>query len=294
MPKPRVLAVDDVPSNLLALEALLHREYELIRANSGAEAIAVLRKTCEVDVILMDIQMPGMDGYEAARQIKTLPGCRDIPLIFLTAVYSEDPHVKRGYEAGAIDYFSKPFDPDILKMKLSVYASFRQRAAVLDQREKQLRHSEELLVTARKLSNLLESGRVGVILSDIEGRIFQTNEEVLRLVGSADAAATDAYGEVMRWWNQGGQVLKGGSAALSDAVRRGLPVQNELITVSCLDGSRKTLRASTSPLRGIDRTLVGAVIVLQDVTEHRRTGEELEHKIANLISLGTELQRGLS
>ena len=95
---PRVLAVDDIPANLLALDAVLSDKFELVYAHSGPEAIAILKRDRDIDVILMDVQMPGMDGYEAAAVIKKLPGCDEIPLVFITAVYREDPHVKRGYE----------------------------------------------------------------------------------------------------------------------------------------------------------------------------------------------------
>src|SRR6185312_3081099 len=108
--RSRVLAVDDVPANLVALEAVLGRKYELVGAKSGAEALEILGRDQSFDVILMDLQMPKMDGYEAAVRIKQLAGCEDIPLIFITAVFNEDPQIKRGYEVGAIDYFTKPFD----------------------------------------------------------------------------------------------------------------------------------------------------------------------------------------
>src|SRR3954465_6413863 len=101
-PKPKVLAVDDKPANLIALEAVLADEYEMINAESGVEALAVLQKRQDIDVILMDIQMPNMDGFEAAKRIKALPGCADIPIIFITAVYKEDPFIKKGYAAGAV------------------------------------------------------------------------------------------------------------------------------------------------------------------------------------------------
>src|SRR5262245_3218177 len=108
--KPTILAVDDTPSNLVALEAVLEKDFRLQFARSGREAIALLARHHDIDVILMDVQMPGMDGFEAASAIKKLPGCAEIPIVFVTAVYHEDPHIKRGYEAGGVDYFTKPFD----------------------------------------------------------------------------------------------------------------------------------------------------------------------------------------
>src|SRR5438552_559652 len=112
--KSTLLLVDDKPANLLALEAVLKEDgYTIILANSGKEALDLLKEK-EVDLILLDIQMPGMDGYETARRIKQMPACQNIPIIFITAIFTENPYVKKGYEVGAIDYFAKPFDPDLL------------------------------------------------------------------------------------------------------------------------------------------------------------------------------------
>lgn len=162
MRKPNVLAVDDTPANLLALEAVLGDDYHVIRADSGAQAIALLARRHDIDVILMDVHMPIMDGFEAASRIKKIEDCHDIPIIFITAIFREDPYVKQGYQAGGIDYFGKPFDPDILRMKIAVYASFRQRANLLKERERHIRESEELLTVGRRLSAVLENLPVGV------------------------------------------------------------------------------------------------------------------------------------
>src|SRR5690349_11762158 len=138
--KPTVLVVDDKPANLLVFEAL-----------------SLLRQNPHVDVILLDVQMPGMDGYQTAAAIKATDDIKDIPIVFVTAVFKDDPDVKRGYQAGGIDYFGKPFDPEILKLKLRIYSTFRNRETFLRQREKHLRESEELLRVGRKLSSVLES-----------------------------------------------------------------------------------------------------------------------------------------
>ena len=130
-----ILAVDDQPGNLIALEAVLSREYNLINANSGVEALTILKQRQDIAVILMDIQMPIMDGFDTATLAKKIEGYQDIPIIFITATYKEEPFVKRGYEVGGIDYFSKPFDPEILKLKVGIYASFGQKTALLKERE---------------------------------------------------------------------------------------------------------------------------------------------------------------
>jgi PAS domain S-box-containing protein len=286
-PKRNLLIVDDRPENLLALEAVLKDDYILLSAHSGEEALELL-KTREVDVILLDIQMPTMDGYETARLIKQMDNCRETPIIFITAIFTENPHVKKGYEAGAIDYFTKPFDPDILKMKIAIYASFRQKDALLREREARIKESEELLVAGRKLSEILETLPVGVIIADVEGGIFQINDEVLRILESDKPLETDSYGEFMDWWASDGRIIK---RALTTALKSGQSTQNEIVSIKCFDEEIKTILNSVSPLRGLDNQIVGVVSVIQDITQHRKIGEDMEQRILKLISLGVEVEQ---
>lgn len=288
--RPTILAVDDTPSNLVALEAVLERDFDLKFAKSGLEALELMQQSSDVDAILMDLRMPDMDGFETATRIKKLPGCDEIPIVFITAVYNEDPHIKRGYEAGGVDYFTKPFDPDLLKMKMGIYTSFRQRAAVLRERERHIKVTEEILQAGRKLAAFLESLPVGVLISDVAGRICQVNEEAARICKASDLLATDAYGELLGWWDDQGQLLKNHGGPLARALD-GSASHNEVLQLRCLDGSTKTVLVSASPLLGLDKQVVGAVVVIQDVSEPKRIEAELEERIAQLVSLGVEVQQ---
>ena len=139
--------------------------------------------------------MPVMDGFETARRMKSIEGCRDIPIIFITAVYKEDPFIKKGYEVGGIDYFSKPFDPEILRLKVGLYSSFRQKTYLLQERETRIKETEELLKTGRKLSDVLESLPVGVLIADAEGRVCQANEQALKIWGFTGVEDKESYRE---------------------------------------------------------------------------------------------------
>src|SRR5438270_5332317 len=113
--------VDDRPENLVALEAVLAPlDCRLVTATSGAEA---LKRLLEDDfaVILLDVQMPDLDGFETAEYIKRRERTRAIPIIFVTAISKEEHHVFRGYEAGAVDYVFKPYDPVVLRSKVAVF-----------------------------------------------------------------------------------------------------------------------------------------------------------------------------
>ena len=289
--KANILVVDDKPGNLLALTALLEDEHNVLPAGSGEEAIATLEQRGDIDVILMDVQMPGMDGFEAAMRIREVEAWKEIPIIFITAVYSEDPHVRRGYEVGGMDYFSKPFDPDILKRKIAVYASFRLKADLLKDRERRVRESEELLRVGRKLSAVLESLPVGVLIADADGVICQITEEVSRILKAVEPIESDSYGEVIGWWDSSGRMLKGENGPLARAVQRGEPSHSERIRVRCLDGTDKTILASASPLRRLDGRIAGAVVLIQDITETARIGEDLAARVTRLVDAGVELEQ---
>ncbi len=283
--KARVLAVDDVPANLLALDALLRDKYEVIHAHSGPEAVAILQRDRAIDVILMDVRMPGMSGYEAAAAIKKLPGCDEIPLVFITAVYSEDPHIRQGYEVGAVDYFTKPFNPDLLRLKVDVYASFNRRNSLLRAREQQLRESADVLRAGRKLSSLLDGLPVGVIFADVKGRVCQASDGALQILRSASAAGSDGYAEILDWWRRNEEALHDGRSPLTRTLETGESSRRLAVRLEGLDGSTKNLLESTSPLRGLDGAIVGAVVVLEDVTEHKQVESDFEERVARLVSI---------
>jgi CheY-like chemotaxis protein len=208
----------------------------LIKAQSGAEALALLPQHPDIALVLLDVQMPGMDGFEVARHIKETPQFRGVPILFITAIHTEDPFVRRGYQAGAIDYFSKPFDPDVLRLKVGIYAASRQRAQLLAIKEQQLKDSEELLRAGRKLAGRLESLPVGVIIADDDDRVVQINDEVLEILKPIEPLDADGYGEFIGWWEHEGRELKAVGGPLAKAIA-GLVSRNRIIEIKRLDGS---------------------------------------------------------
>ncbi|MCD9194717.1 response regulator [Streptomyces albireticuli] len=121
---PRILIVDDQADNLLAMRAVLETlDQDLVTVSSGREALKALLDHDDFAVIIMDVQMPEMDGYETCAHIKRRPRTRDVPIIFLTAMGVDPEHSARGYAAGAVDYISKPFDPWALRAKVAVFTS---------------------------------------------------------------------------------------------------------------------------------------------------------------------------
>jgi CheY-like chemotaxis protein len=121
MPKPEkenILLVDDIKDNLLVLEGVLgDTGYNLFKATSGQQALRMALKH-KFDLVLLDVQMPGIDGFEVARLLRGRKETQDIPIIFITAISKDPEYIKKGYEVGAENYLFKPIDPDELKRKV--------------------------------------------------------------------------------------------------------------------------------------------------------------------------------
>jgi response regulator RpfG family c-di-GMP phosphodiesterase len=140
-----ILLVDDMEDNLIALEAVLGSLDEpLVRARSGEEAMkALLRR--RFALVLLDVRMPGMDGFETAANIKRLDQTRDVPIIFLTGADDDSGYAFRGYATGAADYLTKPFDPWVLRAKVSVFLDLNRKNQQLERLlAQEATHSAEL------------------------------------------------------------------------------------------------------------------------------------------------------
>ena len=180
----RILLVDDRPENLIALEAILSPlDQILVSVQSGEQAVqAVLAD--EYAVVLLDIMMPGMDGFETATQIKQHAKSRDVPIIFLTAATMQPEQAFHGYAVGAVDYLAKPFDPWVLKSKVSVFVDLylKRDMSVLDHLSAALGAVEETLALLRKLPAVLRDAEAAETAAQLAGRVGRLRE-ALEAVG---------------------------------------------------------------------------------------------------------------
>ncbi len=181
-----VLLVDDNPDNLLALSAVLERlGLRLIQASSGTRALALAEEQ-EFAVVILDVQMPGLDGFETARLLRSRRGGERTPIIFLTA-NSHDPGASlRGYAEGAVDYLVKPFDPAILRSKVSVFVSLFEARRTVQRQEALLR--EHALEAQRRESearyhSLAEAVPQIVWTADTSGKVLYANRAWMDYVG---------------------------------------------------------------------------------------------------------------
>ncbi|MDQ0943624.1 two-component system response regulator [Streptomyces sp. V1I1] len=174
-----ILLVDDMEDNLVALEAVLGSLNEpLVRARSGEEAMKALLRQ-KFAVVLLDVRMPGMDGFETASNIKRLDQTKDVPIIFLTGTEADSGYAFRGYATGAADYLTKPFDPWVLRAKVNVFLDLHRKNRQL---ERLLASEQEQLGQIAKRLTAIETelGRSGP--SDVPELRVQLNriEETMR------------------------------------------------------------------------------------------------------------------
>lgn len=175
-----ILIVDDRRENLQALEAVLNGEdRNLVLVSSGKEAIQKLLND-EYALILLDVMMPGMDGFELARLIKTREKTRNVPIIFLTAIATDVEHIFKGYSVGAVDYLAKPLEPEIVKAKVAVFIDLYRKNKTIEQQSEQL-HKLEIAELKRseqeRIQNLMESIPQMVWTCKADGKMDYFNQQ---------------------------------------------------------------------------------------------------------------------
>ena len=187
-----VLLIDDQPANLLALESLLEGgEYSVVKAFSGPEGLRCMLEK-EFALVLLDVLMPGMDGFETAALIRQRQLSKDTPIIFITASNSNENHVGRGYSLGAVDYIYKPIVPEILKAKVQVFADLYRKTQRLKRSESALRneldeHGKTLtarLESEEKYRELFSRASDAIVVFDADGgAVLDANDAALALYG---------------------------------------------------------------------------------------------------------------
>ncbi|HYI01012.1 PAS domain S-box protein [Hyalangium sp.] len=191
-----ILMVDDHPSNLLALEAILEPlGQDLVKASSGEEALKCLLQR-DFAVILLDVQMPGLDGFQTAALVKQRERTRTIPIIFLTALSRDAAHIFKGYAHGAVDYLLKPFDPEILRSKVSVFVDLflkeqqlQRQAALLRQRDREAMERQTELRYRRLLDSLPET----MWATRPDGMLYYANQAWRSYTGLASEEITNQF-----------------------------------------------------------------------------------------------------
>jgi PAS domain S-box-containing protein len=187
----RILIVDDNENNLFTLRALInrHMDVEVLEASSGKAALDIALRDPRIDLIVLDVQMPEMDGFQTATMLKVRQKTRDIPIIFLTAAYKTDEFQQKGYDVGAADYLLKPIDDNQLINKISTYLRLIEKERDLN-RQLEIKVEErtrELRLANTYLENVIGNMGEALLLLDPEGRIKSANPTACRMLDYSEA-----------------------------------------------------------------------------------------------------------
>jgi signal transduction histidine kinase len=275
----RILIVDDDERNLLALAEVLRDIADVVSASSGEQALRCLLKE-QFAVIILDVLMPDMDGYETARLIRTREQSRDTPIIFLTAINKEDAHLLRGYDSGAVDYVFKPLQPLIVRSKVSVFVSLYQKTreieekAVLQQEllkerleaEQERTRAVEHLREVEEFNELLLRSLPLALYTAEAGATTLTRQFVAGNIVALTGYETDVLRPESRLWDD--------RIHIEDRVRANHPVFGERSVEfrwQHADGSYRYFLDQAIPLAD-GRHIAGSV---RDVTEQHQLQEQL-------------------
>ena len=186
----RILIVDDNRNNLFTLHALIsrHMDVEVLEADSGQAALDIALQNPRIDLIVLDVQMPEMDGFQTASMLKVRQRTRDIPIIFLTAAYKTDEFQQRGYEVGAADYLLKPIDDNQLINKISTYLRLIEKERDINRRleVKVEERTRELHQAKNYLENVINNMGEALLLLGADGRIKSANPAACRMLNYAE------------------------------------------------------------------------------------------------------------
>jgi PAS domain S-box-containing protein len=275
-----ILIVDDEPKNLFAAEAVLGGlGGTLVTALSGREALRHLLNR-DFAAILLDVQMPELDGFQTAAIIRGRDRCRHVPIIFITAISKATEHVRLGYSLGAVDYVFKPFEAEILRSKVNVFLElFRNRENVRRQAE-QLRSLEERRLAAEALDSMRRQNELilnavgeGICGFDADGRIVSVNPAVCRMTGFSREELVGQPGHALLHHTRADGAHCAGEGCDLYAVMRGRAARTIDGEVLCRkDGTTIPVECIGTVLEN-GHSLV-AVMVFRDVTERLQIERE--------------------
>lgn len=181
---PKILIVDDRPENLLSLELLFEDEpVEVVRALSGNDALALSIKY-EFAVVLLDVQMPEMDGFETATLMRSNKKTSKLPIIFVTAINKEKKQIIMGYQAGAVDYIFKPYEPEIVRSKVNILLELYKQRKTIEHSNEKLKEANNKIIEQQKA--LVEEERIKVLLQMAGATAHELNQPLMILLSSIE------------------------------------------------------------------------------------------------------------
>ena len=266
---PKILIVDDKPRNLFTLEITLKElDIAIIKVTSGNDALKATLDN-EFALMLIDVQMPGMDGYELAEILRDRNETRHIPIIFLSAVYSSDYHVFKGYESGAVDFIVKPCNPKVLASKCKVFIElYRQKREL----ENEIKEHKVARKNIKKLSLAIEQSLAAVIITDNKGKIEYVNSQFTKTTGYSKDEVIGRNPRILKSGEQPPDVY----VKLWSTITAGYKWNGNLCNKK-KDGATYWEYISINPIKNEDGDIVNFVAVMIDDTD-RLIAEKEAHK----------------
>lgn len=277
---PNILLVDDRSENLVALETQLRDQpANILTARSGDDALELLLSH-EVALALLDVQMPGMDGFELAELMRGSQRTRQIPIIFVTAALHDQARIFKGYDAGAVDFLIKPIDDRVLGSKVSVFLQLHQQKRQLAERVHELEAAHQALQASAELSfrqldeiqSIYDSAHVGLCVFDQDLRYLRINRHMAEMNG---ASTSEHLGKTV---DEILPSLAPTAHAIADGIlRSGTGVTDVEFTgvTPSQPGVRRTWMEQWIPLKNARGVVTGINVVAEEVTDRRRTEEAL-------------------
>jgi PAS domain S-box-containing protein len=272
----KLLIVDDNANNLFSLRALIeaHMDVEVLEASSGQQALDMALATPDIDLIILDIQMPEMDGFQTASMLKIRKKTRDIPVIFLTAAFKADEFLKKGYELGAADYLLKPIDDNLLLNKISTYFRLIEKERDLNRKLEELvaERTRELRLANQYLQGIIENMGEALLILDPGGNIKSANPAACRML---DYAMADLQGMNI------GDVFEESEQEQADAfmgtwlealIRTGTLSSIEARFIA-KDRTRVPILFSRTAMTAADGTITDILCIAKDMSGYRPIGD---------------------
>jgi PAS domain S-box-containing protein len=273
----RVLIVDDNENNLYSLRALInkHMDVEVLQASSGHAAIDTALSNPRIDLIILDVQMPEIDGFQTASMLKVRQKTKDTPIIFLTAAYKTDEFQKKGYAVGAADYLLKPIDDNQLINKISTYLRLIEKEREMNLRLEALveERTRELQVAKQYLENVISHMGEALLLLDPSGKIKAANPAAYRMLGYEEGDLVGmSIGDVFEEEEQE-QARAFMGIWLEALIRTGTISQIDASFIA-RDQRRVPILFSRTAIMNADGEITDIICIAKDMTGYARIGEE--------------------
>ncbi len=278
----KLLIVDDHAHNLFTLRTLIeaHTDVAILEASSGQQAIDLTLHHPDIDLIILDVQMPEMDGFQTASLLKMRKRTRDIPIIFLTAAFKSEEFQQRGYAIGAVDYLLKPIEDNHLINKISTYFRLIEKERALNQvLERQVaERTAELAQAKQYLENIISYMGEALLILNPQGEIKSANPAACRMLGYRESALLGmSIGDVFE--EEGDEQAGAFMGLWLEALIRAGALSKIDARFIASDGRRVPILFSRTAVRDPSGAIADIICIAKDMTGYVRVDQDAEEAV---------------